>query len=209
MPTGKPSTRDFRGTLVEAVQREVSSEVAELRTCWTRTKTAVLSAKMKAQDFVVSLLIAALCACAQRPSPFIDGLSEGMSEVEALRQLRVEPNRYKVQYEMHLDAKDKRPPYSEKAISIAHARCAGQDAEIWLSFYLGQLREVTCYPTSANSLILELVKRGIIEKVDRNFERTMGKTSIHGGNAFDGRWKVSFSSKRLTRKQRDWIDRYS
>jgi hypothetical protein len=165
----------------------------------------VLATTMKS---LLLLTLSLIAGCARQPPQFIDGLREGMQESQALAALHVKATASHVLAEYSLPAGDKRPPYRERVLSIGEAECAGQKAEVWLSFYLEQLREVTCYPRDVSAMMASLRQRGVVETSKPDFEITRGGATVRG-SAVGGRWGVTFSSKRLTREQQNWVKKYS
>ncbi|MDB6159841.1 MAG: hypothetical protein JWO04_3547 [Gammaproteobacteria bacterium] len=147
-------------------------------------------------------------ACSRSPAPLVNGLIEGMDESAVIAKLGVPKTAVRIVHETTLPKGDTRPPYSEKTIAVIGGSCEGQPAEMSISFYLGHLREVTCYPQDADAMLQELAKAGIIEGGKRAFKVTRGEVSVRGGES-DGRWGVTFSSEHLTDQQQSWIAKYS
>jgi len=164
---------------------------------------ATALSRLAAAIFIVVLV----GACSRSPAPLVNGLVEGMDESTVIAKLGVPKTAVRVVYETTLPKGDSRPPYSEKTIAVIGS-CEGQPAEMSISFYLGQLQEITCYPQDVDAMLQELAKAGIIEAGKRAFKVTHGDVSVFGGES-DGRWGVTFSSERLTDQQQSWIAKYS
>jgi hypothetical protein len=69
-----------------------------------------------------------------------------------------------------------------RTIAVIGDSCEGQPAEMSISFYLGHLREVTCYPQDADAMLQELAKAGFIEGGKRAFKVTRGDVSVAVAN---------------------------
>ena len=165
---------------------------------------ATTLSRLAAAIFIVVLV----GACSRSPAPLVNGLIEGMDESTVIAKLGVPKTAVRVVYETTLPKGDSRPPYSEKTISVIGGSCDGQPAEMSISFYLGQLQEITCYPQDVDAMLQDLAKAGIIEGGKRAFKVIHGDVSVRGGES-DGRWGVTFSSERLTDQQQSWIAKYS
>lgn len=165
----------------------------------------MLATSLKYLTWFVLLLTA---ACSRAPAPLVDDLIEGMKESEVVAALGAQKTKFHVVYQTSLPKGDPRPPYSEKTISAGSVSCAGQLSEVSITFYLDQLSEITCYPSNVDALIDSLVRAGVIESKEREFDVVRGGVAVHGSQV-DGRWGVTFSSKRLTAEQRSWIAKYS
>lgn len=161
----------------------------------------MLAATLKQLPLVAFILLA---ACSLAPSPLIDDLIEGMHESDAVAVLGLQRAAFQVLHETSVPKGDPRSPYSEKTIAAAAALCAGQPSEILLSFYLDQLREVTCFPNDVRAMSAALKSRGVIDRDERTFSYERGGIVIRG-NENGGRWGVTFSSQRITAAQRNWI----
>jgi hypothetical protein len=156
------------------------------------------------------LLTATLCAvgCSRTPPSMVDNLAEGMNESTAMSALGISGTQTHVIYQLSLPKGDTRPPYSEKVISIDGAQCAGDQAQITLSFYLDQLMTVTCYPKDAEHMIHSLTAKYRVTEQSGKFSVVMNGVSIQGG-VVNGRWAVTYSSKRLLAEQEAWVAKYS
>jgi len=163
-----------------------------------------------ASALLVAAAVAALLnlsGCGSR-QPLVDNLLEGMKEQEVMQAMHSSPGKFRVVAETGLVKNDPRPPYSVKVIRAEGVLCAGQLSDISLSFYLKQLHVVSCYPKDVDAMIEALLKAGYITTRGREFDVLLDGVAV-SSTEIDGRWCVSFSSKRLTDDQRRWNLRYS
>jgi hypothetical protein len=127
-----------------------------------------------------------------------------MTEAQAIAALNDKPDLVRVLFESSTPKTEKRSAYSERTISVANVTCAGVDAEVRLSFYLGKLREVTCLPSDMNKMMNALRATKTVDIKEPRFDVNRADVEIRG-QFIEGRWGVSFTSTSLTREQAAWV----
>jgi hypothetical protein len=166
----------------------------------------VRSSKLLSTSAVLALAL--LVACVRTPQPLVDNLIEGMTEMEAMIAMGAAKSAFRVVSETALPKGDPRPPNSMKIVNADRVPCVGQLSDMSLSFYVGQLHTVVCYPKDIDAMVDALIKATLINTRGREFSVVRAGIAINS-HEIDGRWCVSFVSERVSAKERRWNLRYS